>query len=138
MNVSTMAAIGVLVSASLARANVSLFLEEPHGVFGDLNPTGHAAIYLSNVCAASFTSLRSCRPGELGVVISRYHRIAGLDCIAIPLIPYLYSVDSAEQVPLQASAQDVAKLRDDYRRKYLEQLAPDLPDGSTPKETGPS
>lgn len=98
-----------------------------------MNPTGHAAVYLSSVCADRFTSLRRCRPGELGVVISRYHRIGGLDWIAVPLIPYLYGVDSAEQVPQEVNAETVARLRDEYRRKYLEEIAPDLPDGSTPK-----
>ncbi len=127
------AAIGLLLCASAAHANVALFLEEPHGMFGDMNPTGHAAIYLSNVCADSLTSLRPCQPGELGVVISRYHRVGGFDWIAIPLVPYLYSVDSPQQVPPDVTVPDVARLRDDYRRKYLEEIVPDLPDGSAPK-----
>ena len=132
-NLSKTVAIGLLLTAPLVRANVALFLEEPHGTFGDMNPTGHAAIYLSSVCADSLTSLRPCRDREPGVVISRYHRIGGFDWIAIPLIPYLYGVNSAQQVPQQVSAQDVAALRDEYRRRYLEEIAPDLPDGSTPK-----
>ena len=127
------AAIGLLLCASAAYANVALFLEEPHGTFGDVNPTGHAAIYLSNVCADSLTSLRPCEPGELGVVISRYHRIGGFDWIAIPLVPYLYSVDSPQQVPQDVAVPDVVRLRDDYRRKHLEEVVPDLPDGSAPK-----
>lgn len=125
-------AIGLFL-ASLARANVALLLEEPYGHFGGINPTGHAAIYLSGVCAGSLTDLRPCREGEQGVVISRYHRVGGLDWIAIPLIPYLYAVNRAEEVPQEADPDGVAALRDDYRRKYLEQVAPDQPDGSAPK-----
>jgi hypothetical protein len=125
------AALGFLLAA-MARADVALFLEEPHGMFGDMNPTGHAAIYLSNVCADSLTSLRACREGEPGVVISRYHRIGGYDWLAIPLIPYLYAVDSAAEVPHEVDLDDVATLRDQYRRQYLKSVAPNRPDGSTP------
>jgi len=114
------------------RADVTLFLEEPFGTFGGMNPTGHAAIYLSRVCAASPLDLRRCHPDEQGVVISRYHRIAGMDWVAMPVIPYLYAVDRAEQVPQEVDAKDVASLRDSYRRKYLEELAPDEADGSMP------
>ena len=122
-----------LATVSLARADVALFLEEPHGTFGDMNPTGHAAIYLSNICAASLTSLRACNPGEPGAVISRYHRIGGYDWLTVPLIPYLYAVDSAAEVPRAVSITDVDSLRDRYRRANLESVAPNLPDGSTPK-----
>jgi hypothetical protein len=34
-----------------ARADAALFMEEPYGEFGAMNPTGHAAIYLNHVCA---------------------------------------------------------------------------------------
>ena len=122
----------LLLGATAARADVALLLEEPFGAFGGMTPTGHAAIYLSRVCADSLLSLRRCEQGEQGVVISRYHRIAGYDWIAIPLIPYLYAVDRAEAVPLFADAKLVAFLRDQYRRDHLEALAPDRPDGGTP------
>ncbi|MGA2992566.1 MAG: hypothetical protein ABSD88_19015 [Candidatus Korobacteraceae bacterium] len=118
---------------TLAHADIALLLEEPFGGFGTVYPTGHAAIYLARVCASSPAVLRRCEPGEAGVVISRYHRIAGYDWLAIPLIPYLYAVDKPEQVPPSADTKSVAALRDAYRRKYLEQVAPDGPDGKTPE-----
>jgi hypothetical protein len=121
-----------LVSAGTARASVTVLLEEPYGTFGGMNPTGHAAIYLSHVCAASPVSLRRCRPGEEGVVISRYHRVSGYDWIAIPLLPYLYAVDRPDQVPQFVDIQQAAALRDAYRRANLKALVPDLPDGGTP------
>ncbi|MGA9802800.1 MAG: hypothetical protein WBQ46_06085 [Terriglobales bacterium] len=77
--------------------------------------------------------LRPCAEGESGVVLSRYDGIAGYDWIAIPLIPYLYAVDRPEAVPLFADAKLVAFLRDQYRRNYLEALAPNRPDGGTPE-----
>src|ERR1700729_3761025 len=58
--------------AVAAHASVALLMEEPYGEFGAFNPTGHAAVYLNHVCADTPTQLRMCRPGELGVVISRY------------------------------------------------------------------
>ena len=115
-----------------AYADAGLFLEEPFGLFGDTNPTGHAAVYLSRICAASPTVLRRCEPGEPGVVISRYHRIGGYDWIAIPLIPYLFAVDLPEQVPLYVSAQTEADLRDDYRRSHLLEIAPNGKNGKRP------
>jgi hypothetical protein len=123
----------MLSTPEVGRADVALFLEEPFGNFGGMNPTGHASIYLSRVCAASPVSLRRCEAGEQGVVISRYHRVGGYDWLAIPLIPYLYAVDQTDRVPGQVNPEQVASLRDDYRRAHLEEVAPDAPDGSTPK-----
>src|SRR5579863_2398029 len=108
--------IGLLAGASAARAEVTLLLEEPYGTFGGMNPTGHAAVYLSHVCADSPTVLRKCRQGEHGVVISRYDRVDGLDWLAIPLIPYLYAVDDPQAVPSSVNAGEVAALRDAWRR----------------------
>jgi hypothetical protein len=65
-------------------------------------------------------------------VISRYHRIGGYDWIAIPLYPYLYALNRAQDIPLFADAKLEAALRDQYRRKYLEDVVPDGPSGSTP------
>lgn len=118
--------------AVAARASVTLLLEEPYGTFGGMNPTGHAAIYLSNVCAASPISLRRCNEGEKGVVISRYHRVAGYDWIAIPLIPYLYAIDESDQVPSSVTPGDVAELRDTWRRRNLLEIIPNAEDGGIP------
>jgi len=116
-----------------AHAGATLLLEEPYSYDGALAGTGHAAVYLSNVCAESPVALRRCGVGESGVVLSRYDGIAGYDWIAIPLIPYLYAVDRPESIPLFADAKLVAFLRDQYRREYLEALAPDRPDGGMPE-----
>jgi hypothetical protein len=127
-----MRAVWLLLSVAVARAGITLFLEEPYGSFGGMNPTGHAAIYLSRVCADTPLSLRRCCPGEPGAVISRYHRVGGYDWIAIPLIPYLYAVERADQVPAWASVEQVTLLRDSYRRNHLRKIVPDLSNGGTP------
>jgi hypothetical protein len=118
--------------ASHAHAGATLFLEEPYSYDGAFAGTGHAAVYLSRICAESPLVLRRCAPGELGAVISRYDDIAGHDWIAIPLIPYLYAVDKPENVPLSADPKLADFLRDQYRRSHLESLAPDSPDGESP------
>jgi len=123
----------VLVSASLASASATLFLEEPYGKLGFFTATGHAAVYLSGVCAETPIKLRPCAPGELGTVISRYDGVAGYDWVAIPLIPYLYAVEKPEDIPLFVDPKMVSFLRDQYRRKHLEKVAPDAVDGETPK-----
>ena len=121
-----------LAAAAEANAGVTLLLEEPYSYDGAFGGTGHAAVYLSRVCAESPLVLRRCAPGELGAVVSRYDDISGYDWIAIPLIPYLYAVDQAENVPLSADAKLVNFLRDEYRRSHLESLAPDRPEGQPP------
>jgi hypothetical protein len=123
----------LLAGAAPVPASVVLLVGEPIGRFAFFSPTGHASIYLSRVCAESPTMLQLCEPGETGVVISRYNRIAGYDWIAMPLLPYLYAVDRPEDVPASADAEAVARLRDAYRRAHLRELAPDAPAGETPK-----
>ena len=122
-----------LCGISRAHAGATLFLEEPYSYDGTFAGTGHVAVYLSNVCAVSPVILRRCAAGESGVVLSRYDGIKGYDWIAVPLIPYLYAVDRPEAIPLFADPKLVAFLRDQYRRDYLEELAPDRPDGGTPE-----
>jgi hypothetical protein len=124
--------LGLLINSLPAHAGAALLVEEPYGKFGSGVPTGHAAIYLPQVCAITPTQLRRCNEGEPGVVISRYLRIAGRDWLAIPLIPYLYAVDRIEDVPDYASPEMVRSLRDEYRRAHLQSIAPDAPDGGTP------
>lgn len=127
-----LAVLAVSACAS-ARADAALLLEEPFGNFGAMNPTGHAAIYLNHVCADTPIHLRPCRPGETGVVISRYHRIDGYDWLAIPLIPYLYAVDRASDIPDTATPKLELKLRDAWRRDHLESIVPDDPKHEIPR-----
>jgi hypothetical protein len=118
--------------APKAGASATLLLEEPYGKLGFFSATGHSAVYLSGVCAETPLILRRCAAGERGIVLSRYNGVGGYDWIAIPLVPYLYAVENPEDVPLFADAKMVAFLRDRYRRNYLEDVAPDLPNGKTP------
>ena len=118
--------------AASAQTSATLLLEEPYGKMGFFTATGHAAVYLSGVCAETPLTLRPCAPGELGAVISRYDGVGGYDWVAIPLIPYLYAVEKPEDIPLFTDAKMVNFLRDQYRRKHLEAVAPDKSNGETP------
>jgi hypothetical protein len=124
--------LSVAALAAQASASATLLLEEPYGGMGFFTATGHAAVYLSGVCAETPVRLRPCKAGETGVVISRYDGVAGYDWLAIPLIPYLYAVDKPEDVPLFADAKMTFFLRDRYRREHLQQFAPDLANGNAP------
>jgi hypothetical protein len=111
-------------------AQAALLLEQPYGVFGTVNPTGHAAIFLEHVCADTPVHLRPCLPGETGIVISRYKGIASYDWLAIPLIPYLYAVEDPSAVPEHTDQETVNKLRVHYREAHLAMLGDHLPPGN--------
>src|ERR1700721_81513 len=89
---------------SFASASATLLLEEPYGRMGFFTATGHAAVYLSGVCANSPLVLRHCAPGETGIVLSRYDGVGGYDWAAIPLIPYLYAVEGRGEGRFLATA----------------------------------
>ena len=119
-------------STSLAHADATLLLATPYGRAGSINPTGHVGVYLSRVCAATPTVLRRCANGESGVVIARYNKVAGFDWMAIPLMPYLYAVERAADVPAFATPEKVFSLRDEYRRAHLRDIVPDALAASEP------
>ncbi len=112
------------------RAQAALLMEEPYGFFGTINPTGHNAVYFERVCAATPTELRRCQPGELGAVIARYQGISGYDWVAIPLIPYLYSVEKTTAIPEHVNRETVTRVRDNYREAHLLSLGMNLPAGN--------
>jgi hypothetical protein len=123
----------VLAAASFcaqAHAQAALLMEEPYGFFGALNPTGHNAIYFERICAETPVKLRRCGPGELGAVIARYQGIDGYDWVAIPLIPYLYSVQNAADVPAHVDHDTVVELRNHYREEHLQELGANLSPGN--------
>jgi hypothetical protein len=127
----------VLVLASLActrsHAQAAMLMEEPFGFFGFLNPTGHDAVYFERICAESPVKLRRCIPGELGAVITRYQGIAHYDWLAVPLIPYLYSVETPSEVPSRVDHNTVIALREKYHDPHLLMLGKEVPRGGDRK-----
>jgi hypothetical protein len=118
------------IFCSHGHSQAALLLEEPYGFFGTVNPTGHVAVYFERICAASPVKLRRCEPGELGAVIARYQGIDGYDWVAIPLVPYLYSVEKTAEVPPLVDHEVVVQLRDNYREAHLQNLGADLSAGN--------
>ena len=66
------------------------------------------------------------------MVISRYKGIGGYDWLAMPPIPYLYSVDHAFQVPAHVDPDSVQQMRSRYFETHLTSLE-DVPEGSRTK-----
>ena len=131
-------ALGLLLALapSTARADVSVLLLEGVGVAGEFTGSGHAAIYLSNICSDGPVELRLCQPGETGVVISNYPgfgKDASYEWIATPVIPYLYGVENEKDIPLYANGKIRRFLRETYRQKHLRSVIPDNADGSIPE-----
>ncbi|MGD0890200.1 MAG: hypothetical protein ABR923_01610 [Terracidiphilus sp.] len=126
-------AFSVLVILALfsahAHTQAALLMEQPYGFFGALNPTGHNALYFERICPETPVKLRRCEPGERGSVIARYQGIAGYDWIAIPLIPYLYSVEDSAQVPARVDRDTVNRMRARYHEAHLLSLGEDVPAG---------
>ncbi len=125
-------AVAAFAGARRASASIALLLEQPYGKLGIVDPSGHSAVYLDHVCADGPLKLRRCAPGELGVVLSRYDGIGGYDWLAMPLIPYLYGVETAAEIPQTMDRPGEIALRDRYRRAHLELVAPDTPEGKAP------
>ena len=125
------------LSASLARADVSLLLHEALvGASGEAGSAGHVSIYFSNICADSPNRLRLCHPGERGVVITTYPNFGAnkpYEWLAIPLLPYLYGVEEERNIPLYTNGEIRTLLREIYRQRYLRDIVLDRNDGMLPK-----
>jgi len=131
--ISAILAIGLAaVGAIPTYAQAALLMEEPYGLYGEINPTGHNAIYFQNICAETPLKLRRCRPGELGAVISRYEGVDKRDWVAIPLIPYLYSVENISEVPARVDHDSVTEMRIRYREAHFDPLGLQNSSGGLP------
>jgi hypothetical protein len=123
------AAIVLFSPSARSHAQAALLMEQPYGFFGELNPTGHNAIYFQRICAETPVHLRHCQSGELGAVIARYQGISGYDWIAIPLVPYLYSVEDPSEVPTHVDRLTVTRMRNRYHETHLLVLGENLHPG---------
>lgn len=130
MLVVLLSVLAMLGASAHGRGQAALLMEEPYGFFGALNPTGHTAIYFSRICADSPVKLRRCEPDETGSVIARYQGIAGNDWVAMPLIPYLYSVENVSEVPSRVNRETVLRLRKHYHEQHLGTLGANVFEGN--------
>jgi hypothetical protein len=108
----------LLLSGVRASADVVLFIEAPINFLGHVSSTGHAALLMDRLCSDDHIHMRLCESGEDGSVISRYKGIGNYDWVAISPGPYLFAVDSGDEVPAAASVEEVDRLRTDYRASH--------------------
>ncbi|MBK8303858.1 MAG: hypothetical protein IPK98_10830 [Chloracidobacterium sp.] len=125
----------LLLVPTTARADISFLLHESIGAAGEFTGSGHAAIYLSNICTEDGFSLRLCREDESGVVISSYRNFGNgstYEWMAVPLVPFLYGVDDQSEIPIYANSKIRNFLKEKYRHKHLNAIIPAAPDGTMP------
>jgi hypothetical protein len=118
----------VFLSGVKARADVTLIIEDPINFLGHVSSTGHSALWLEDLCSDDHVHMRWCRADENGSVVSRYKGVNGYDWLAMPPGPYMFAVDSADQVPDTVSAGEVERLRAAYRAKHGDSFAKDPPE----------
>jgi hypothetical protein len=116
------------LSGLKAQADVTLFVEAPINFLGHVSSTGHAALLIDRLCSDDHIHMRWCRIDEDGVVLSRYKGINGYDWIAMSPGPYLFAVDSSDEIPETATRIEVHQLRVEYRTNHATSFERDLPD----------
>jgi hypothetical protein len=125
----------LILVPTTARADISFLLHESIGAAGEFTGSGHAAIYLSNICTDDGISLRLCGETESGVVISSYRNFGNgstYEWMAVPLVPFLYGVDDQSEIPIYANGKIRNFLREKYRQKHLNAIIPAPKDGTMP------
>jgi hypothetical protein len=110
------------------RADATLFIEAPINFLGHVSSTGHAALLIQDLCSDDHVHIRLCRAGEDGTVLSRYKGINGYDWVAMPPGPYLFAVDSSNEIPETASIAEVKLLRAEYRTTHPGSFEHDPPE----------
>ena len=118
----------LILEALTARADVTLFVEAPINFLGHVSSTGHAALLMDSLCSDDHIHMRWCHAGEEGAVVSRYKGINGYDWLAMPPGPYLFAVDSSDEVPETTSIAEVTRLRAEYRAKHAASFEHNPPD----------
>ncbi len=116
-----------MLGSARANASIGLLVGEPFGAFGTMMPQGHAGVWMDHLCADTPTAVRPCAPGELGVVVSRFHdlRQTGLDWLAMPASVFLYGVDDPAEAPVFITPALRDQMRERYRRAHLAAEVPD-------------
>jgi hypothetical protein len=117
-------AMSLFVGSVPLRAAVTLLVHEPIGFEGEFAGAGHAAVYLSNLCSDDLVTVRICRAGEEGVVLSTYPGFvadAAPYWIAVPLSAYLFGSTTSDDVPIYGSRAvlNAARTAFGQRKRFL-------------------
>lgn len=119
------------LACTCARGDVGIVLNESLDTsVARITGSGHSAIYFSRICPASPITLRLCRPGESGSIMSNYTTLGEdqpFEWNVAPLNVYLYGGTSAEDRPLFATDKIKKALEERYREEYLARVCPSAP-----------
>jgi hypothetical protein len=108
----------LLLQGSIAYADVTVFIEAPINFLGHVSSTGHSALLIHDLCSDDHIHVRWCRADEDGSVVSRYKGIDGYDWLAMPPGPYLFAVESSDEIPQMSTIAEVNRLRAQYRTNH--------------------
>jgi hypothetical protein len=105
--------------ATAARADAVLLMEDPvRSLEGRFTSVGHSAVWFDRLCSDDHVTIRTCRPGERGVVVSRYPGLASKqDWLAMPVAEYLFSVDRLEEVPASVTREQFGEMQAAFKAK---------------------
>ena len=112
---------------SQCRADAVLLMEDPVNFEGRFTSVGHSAVWFDRLCSDDHVTIRSCRPGERGVVVSRYPGLASKqDWLAIPVAEYLFAVDRQEKIPAFVTREQFAQIQSTFRADESASFAEDI------------
>jgi hypothetical protein len=118
----------VLLPGVRVYADVTLLVESPINFLGHVSSTGHAALLIDSLCSDDHIHMRWCRADENGTVLSRYKGIGEFDWVAMSPGPYLFAVDSSEEIPEAITIAKASVLRARYREQHPGSFAHDPAD----------
>jgi hypothetical protein len=109
-----------------ARADAVLLMEDPVNFEGRFTSVGHSAVWFDHLCSDDHVTLRACKPGEHGAVVSRYPGLTSRqDWLAMPVAQYLFAVDREEDVPASVSREQFAAMQAAFRARSAATFAED-------------
>ena len=129
----------VVAGGARAWADAVLLVEDPVNFAGRFTSAGHSAVWLDRLCSDDHVSLRSCRTGEAGTVLSRYPALnGGYDWLAMPVGAYLFAVDREDEIPSGISREQFERMQKRYRDEHQASFTVAQPDKVWLELTGES
>lgn len=117
------AALALLCACSRARGDVGVILNDSLDTsVARITGSGHSAVYLSRICAASPVKLRLCRPDENGSVVSNYTTLGEdqpFEWNVVSFNTFVYGVPDPAGRPLFASWKIKHLMEASYRKNIL-------------------
>ncbi len=113
-------------------------MQESIDLLGRFSGTGHVTILVDTLCSDDHLHMRPCQAGEPGSVLGRYHHINGYDWLAVKPEPYLFAVDTPQEIPSRVTEADVDRLRAAYVAAHMNGFGSDMRSTLWPEMLGAS